>query len=88
MHVPMSLQARTATQGESAPAHVLVSPLGEDRCAGEESGRIWNSLESSGRFSRFLGVSGRMLLEGSGRNGFSIYRSRRYSSCLIDHQLL
>ena len=36
----------------------------------EESGRNWNSLELSGRFSRFLEVSRRMLLEGSGRNGF------------------
>ena len=61
---------RTATQGEALSAHVLVSPLGEDYCAGEEFGRIWNSLELSERFSRFLEVSGRMLLEGSGRNGF------------------
>ena len=36
----------------------------------KESERIWNSLESSGRFSRFLEVSGRMFLEGSKRNGF------------------
>ena len=36
----------------------------------EESGRIQNSLEFFGRFSRFLEISGRMLLEGSGRNGF------------------
>ena len=31
---------------------------------------VQNSLESSTNFSRFLEVSGRMLLEGSGRNGF------------------
>ena len=36
----------------------------------EESGRIWNSLESSRMFSRFLEASERMLLEGSRRNGF------------------
>ena len=36
----------------------------------EESGRIQNSLELSERFSRFLEVSGRMLLESSRRNGF------------------
>ena len=36
----------------------------------EEFGRIQNSLEFSGRFSRFLEVFGRMLLEGSGRSGF------------------
>ena len=36
----------------------------------EESRRIQNSLEFSRRFLRFLEISGRMLLEGSGRNGF------------------
>ena len=53
----------------------------------EESRRMWNSLESSGRFSRFLEVFGRMLLEGSERNGFSIYRSGRYSPYFIDRSL-
>ena len=38
----------------------------------EESGRIQNSLELSGMFTRFLKASGRMLLESSGRNG-SLY---------------
>ena len=35
VHVTMSLRVRTATQGDSTPAHVPMSPLGEDRCAGE-----------------------------------------------------
>ena len=36
----------------------------------EGSKTVQNSLESSTDFSRFLEVSGRMLLEGSGRNEF------------------
>ena len=36
----------------------------------EGSRTVQNSPESSTNFSRFLEVSGRMLLEGSGRNGF------------------
>ena len=39
----------------------------------EGSRTVQNSPESSTDFSRFLEVSGRMLLEGSGRNGF-LYR--------------
>ena len=74
VHVPMSLWARTDAQGESSPAHVPMSPSGEDRCAGEESGSIQNSPEVSGRFWRFLGVSGMMLLESSRRRGFLYVR--------------
>ena len=70
MHVPMSLWARTATQGESQPTHVPMSPLGEGRYVGEGSRKIQNSLEVSRRFPRFLEVFGRMLPEDSGRNGF------------------
>ena len=46
----------------------------------EGSRIVQSSPESSTDLSRFLEVSGRMLLEGSGRNGFSICRSGRYSS--------
>ena len=35
MHVPMSLRARTAAQGESEPTHVPMNTLGKDRCVGE-----------------------------------------------------
>ena len=55
VHVPMSLRARTAAQGESEPTHVPMSPLGEDRCVGEETRMIQNSLEVSGRFQGFWG---------------------------------
>ena len=37
------------------PVHVPMSPLGEDRCVGEEARIIWNSLEVSGRFRGFWG---------------------------------
>ena len=40
MHVPMSLRARTAAQVGSLPAHVPMSPLGEDCCAGVRSRTI------------------------------------------------
>ena len=53
VHVPMSLRARTAAQGESEPTHVPMSPLGEDRYVGEGARMIWNSLEESGRFRGF-----------------------------------
>ena len=64
------------------------APLGDDRCVGEWSRRIRNSPKVSRRNWRFLGVSRRMLLESVGRIGYLIYRSGRYSSCLIDHPLL
>ena len=41
----MSLQARTTAQGESPPAHVPVSPLGENYYVGERSRRIWKDLD-------------------------------------------
>ena len=53
VHVPMSLRARTAVQGELEPTHVPMSPLGEDRCVGEGARMIQNSLEESGRFRSF-----------------------------------
>ena len=53
VHVPMSLQARTATQAGPLPAHVPMSPLGEDRCAGVRSKMVQNSPEVSGRFRGF-----------------------------------
>ena len=53
VHVPMSLRERTAAQDDSLPAHVPMSPLGEDRCAGLRSRMIRNSLEVSGRFRGF-----------------------------------
>ena len=40
LHVPMSLQARTATQDESEPTHIPMSPLGEDRYVGEATRMI------------------------------------------------
>ena len=46
----------------------------------EGSRIVQNSPESSTDFSRFLEVSGRMLLEGSRKKWVSIYRSGRYSS--------
>ena len=69
MHIPMSLRARTVAQDESPPTHVPMSLMGEDHCVGEESGRVRNSPKLSGRFWRFLEVSGRMLLESSRRSG-------------------
>ena len=51
----MSLWARTAAQGESLPTHVPMSPLGEDRCVGEETRMIQNNPEVSGRFRGFKG---------------------------------
>ena len=56
---------------------------GQDRCVREESKRTRNSPEVSGRFWRFLGVSGMMLLESSRRTGSLIYKSGWYSSFLI-----
>ena len=53
VHVAMSLQARTAAQGESEPTHVPMSPLGEDRYVGEVTRTVRNSLEVSGRFQGF-----------------------------------
>ena len=53
MHVPMSLRARTAAQGESLPTHVPMSPVGEDRCVGEETRMIQNSPEV---FRKFRGL--------------------------------
>ena len=53
VHVPMSLRVRTAAQGESEPTHVPMSPLGEDRCVGEATRMIQNSLEEFGRFRAF-----------------------------------
>ena len=53
VHVPMSLRARTAAQAESLPTHVPMSPLGEDRCVGEVTRIVRNSLEVSGRFRGF-----------------------------------
>lgn len=35
VHLPMSFRARTYIQDKSELAHVLMSPLGEDRCASE-----------------------------------------------------
>ena len=55
VHVPMSLRARTAAQGESEPTHVPMSPLGEDRYVGEATRMIRNSLEVSRRFWGFWG---------------------------------
>ena len=53
MHVPMSLQARTVAQAGPLPAHVPMSPLGEDRFARVQSRMVWNSPEVSGRFRGF-----------------------------------
>ena len=49
----MSLRARTAAQDQSLPTHVPMSPLGDDRCVGEETRMIQNSLEVCGRFRGF-----------------------------------
>ena len=53
VHVPMNLRAKTTAQGESQPTHVPMSPLGEDRCVGEGTRMIRNSLEVSGKFRGF-----------------------------------
>ena len=45
VHVPMNLRARTAAQDDSLPAHVPMSPLGEDCYAGVRSRTIQNSPE-------------------------------------------
>ena len=85
VHVPMSLRARTATQGESEPTHVPMSPLGEDRCIGEGARMNRNSLEESGRFQgiwRFLERCYRKVPEEW------VYREERYSTCLIYHPAL
>ena len=66
VHVPMTLRARTVAQGESEPTHVPMSPLGEDRCVGEATRMIQDSLEVSGRFRgfwRFLERCYRKVLE-------------------------
>ena len=49
----MSLRARTTAKDESLPTHVPMSPLGKDRCVGEETRMIRNSLEVSRRFRGF-----------------------------------
>ena len=70
----MSFRARTTAQGESLPTHVPMNLSSEDRYVGEEFGRIWNSPKTSRSFWRFLGISGKILLESSGRSGFLYMR--------------
>ena len=78
----------TMLQSRGKPVHVPISPLGEDRCVGEGTRIIRNSLEVSGRFRGFPEGSREVLPESSGRNGYQVYREERYSTCLIDRPVL